>query len=171
MIIAGVPCTSRKFKDADYTEYLGPNYKDKYKKDIVTSTYVSNHVSWIDTMCIYQYYRLALSLDEGFIRAPIMGRMAMLIDSIFLPRGSSAEKRNEAIKTIRDRQELIETTGKYNPLLIYVEGGTTNNSGLLKFKKGGFIGEKRVRPLFYNWKVGTIHPAYDTIELLPLAIL
>jgi len=46
---------------------------------------------------------MALSLDIGFKKAPIMGKMAMLIDSIFLPRGSSEEKRMEALKTIKDR--------------------------------------------------------------------
>jgi hypothetical protein len=29
---------------------------------------------------------------------------------------------------------LIETTGKYAPLLVFPEGGTTNGSALLKFK-------------------------------------
>lgn len=156
MIVAGVPCTSRKDIDCDYSYYLGPDYEKNYKKNVKTSTYVSNHVSWIDTMCIYQYYKLALSLDIGFKTAPIMGKMAMLIDSIFLPRGSTADKRNEAIQAIGDRQTLIENTGKYNPLLVFVEGGTTNNSALLKFKKGAFINEKRVKPLIMDWKVGSV---------------
>lgn len=122
-------------------------------------------------MCLYQFYKLALSLDMGFKTAPIMGKMAMLIDSIFLPRGSSEAKRMEAIETIKERQKQIEETGKYNPLLVFVEGGTTNNSALLKFKKGAFIAEKRCKPLILNYSVGTVQPAYDTIELLPLAIL
>jgi len=57
--------------------------------------------------------------------------MSELIDSIYLPRGSTDEKRAAAIKTITDRQELIEKTGLYAPLLIFAEGGTTNNSALL----------------------------------------
>ena len=56
-------------------------------------------------------------------------------------------------------------------MLVFVEGGTTNNSALLKFKKGAFIAEKRVKPIILDWKVGSVHPAYDTIEVLVLAIL
>jgi hypothetical protein len=163
--------TSREKIDFDYSFYLGPNYKDNYKKVAATSTYVSNHVSWIDTMTLYQYYQMALSLDTGFIKAPLMGKMAMLIDSIFLPRGSSEEKRQLALKTIQDRQEIIEQTGNYNPLLVFAEGGTTNNSAILKFRKGAFIAEKKVKPLTMHWSVGSVHPAYDTIEVLVLAIL
>lgn len=88
-----------------------------------------------------------------------------------MPRGSGEDKRALALKTITDRQELIEKTGNYAPLLIFAEGGTTNNSAILKFKKGAFVSEKRVKPLLLNYKVHTIHPVFDVIELLPLAIL
>ena len=37
--------------------------------------------------------------------------------------------------------------GKLNPLLIYPESTTTNGTELLAFKRGAFIGEKRVRPI------------------------
>ena len=33
------------------------------------------------------------------------------------------------------------------------------------------MSEKRIKPLLLDWKVGTVHPAYDTIEVLVLAIL
>ena len=40
--------------DMDYSYWLGPDYKSKYKQGIKkTSTVVSNHVSWIDAMNIY----------------------------------------------------------------------------------------------------------------------
>ena len=66
---------------------------------------------------------------------------------------------------------MVETTGSVNPLLVFAEGGTTNGTALLKFKKGAFMSEKRIKPLLLDWKVGTVHPAYDTIEVLVLAIL
>lgn len=114
---------------------------------------------------------MALSLDKSFRSVPMMGKLALLLDSIFLPRGSTDEKRKEALDTIAERQDLIEKTGDYNPLLVFVEGATTNNTALLKFKRGAFISEKRVKPVLVNWKVNTCHPAYDTIEVLVLAIL
>ena len=44
---------SKKIIDVDYTEYLGPDYKKGYKDIKKTSTIVSNHVSWFDTMMLY----------------------------------------------------------------------------------------------------------------------
>ena len=100
-----------------------------------------------------------------------MGKMSMLLDSIYLPRGSSEEMRKLALQTIIDRQDLIEKTGKFAPLLVFAEGGTTNNTAIMKFKKGAFIAEKRCKPVLLDYKVGTVHPAYDIIELLALVIL
>lgn len=73
--------------------------------------------------------------------------------------------------TISERQDLIEKTGRYYPLLVFAEGGTTNNTAMLKLKKGAFIAEKRCKPIVMNWAVTSVHPAYDTIEVLVLAIL
>ena len=84
----------------------------------------------------------------------------------------SEEKRNEAIQLIKDRQALIEQTGEYVPLLVFPEGGTTNGSSLIKFKKGAFLSEKRVTPMILQYDQDTsVSAAYDIIELLPLAVL
>ena len=50
--VCGV-CTSTEKLEFDYSYYLGPDYKSKYKNIVATSTYVSSHVSWIDTMTLY----------------------------------------------------------------------------------------------------------------------
>lgn len=55
--------------------------------------------------------------------------------------------------------------------MIFAEGGTTNGTGLIKFKKGAFFAEKTIRPMFMKYSSGTVHPAFDTMEFLPLAIL
>lgn len=49
MMIAGVNCEYEEV-DFDYSEYLGPDYKKHYDHGIKTSTIISNHVSWHDTM-------------------------------------------------------------------------------------------------------------------------
>jgi hypothetical protein len=104
MFLCGFIPTKVVKLDTDYTEWLGEGYKDNYKKDVkFTSTVVCNHTSWIDTQNLYQHYKLALSLDIGFLKAPIMGTMGKIIDSIFLPRGSSEEKRKQALDCIVNR--------------------------------------------------------------------
>lgn len=67
---------------------------------------------------------------------------------------------------------MIEETGNYTPLIIFPEGGTSNGSGIIKFKKGAFYGEKIVKPLVLVWDLdGLFYPSYDIMELFPLAIM
>ncbi len=44
---AGVLTSSKTVKDLDYSKYLGPDYKKDKLPDHV-STYIFNHVSWVD---------------------------------------------------------------------------------------------------------------------------
>jgi len=56
--------------------------------------------------------------------------------------------------------------------LVFPEGGTTNGSGLIKFKKGAFWAEKTVKPVMLKYQLdGSVIPSYDTIPVLPLVIL
>jgi len=77
------------------------------------STLISNHVSWLDTQILYKYYQVAFTLDVGFKRAPLMGNLGNIVDSIYLPRGTDDTKRAQALEAIKDRQDLIESTGEY----------------------------------------------------------
>jgi lysophosphatidylcholine acyltransferase / lyso-PAF acetyltransferase len=55
--------------------------------------------------------------------------------------------------------------------LIFAEGGTSNGTCIMKFKKGAFFAEKTIRPMFMSYKCHTVSPAFDVMEFLPLAIL
>jgi len=59
----------------------------------------------------------------------------------------------------------------YAPFLIFVEGATSNGTSLLKFRKGAFYAEKKIKPIYLKYKYGNISTAYDVMEFLPLAIL
>ena len=171
MFVCGVRC-SHRYQDYDYSEYLGKDYKQNMKSIKKVSTIICNHVSWIDTQCLYQYFQLAFTLDIGFKKAPLMANLGNVVDSIYLPRGGTEEKRMAALNAIKDRQDLIESTGEYTTLLVFPEGGTTNGSGLIKFKKGAFYAEKTVKPVMMRYNLdGMVSVAYDVIEVLPLAIL
>ena len=61
--------------------------------------------------------------------------------------------------------------------MLFPEGTTSNNTNLLKFRKGAFYGEKRVTPVMFKYKecdvksLGAISPAYDIIEFFPLVMM
>lgn len=93
-----------------------------------------------------------------------------MVDSIFIPRGGTEEKRLAALNAIKDRQMLIENEGGYNQLLMFPEGCTTNGAGIVKFKKGAFWGEATVKPIILKYSLNdTVIPSYDCAPLLALA--
>jgi len=171
--ISGFCCTEMIDVDADYSEYLGPDYKEKYDREILkTSTIISNHVTQHDSMMITQFMNNSFACDISFKKMPLMGPLACMVDAIFVPRGGTEEARQQIIDTIYERQDQVEKTAKFSPLIVFPEGGTTNGRYLLKFKKGAFLAKKRIQPLILKYTVnGSFSPAYDIIELLPLFIL
>ena len=101
-----------------------------------------------------------------------MGNLAAVNDAIFLPRGGSEEQRAKALDVISERQNQIEKSKKYHPLLIFAEGCTTNGSSLIKFKKGAFSNLKRVTPMVMSYSLdSSVSVAFDIMEILPLSIL
>lgn len=75
---------------------------------------ICNHSSWLDSFLLLSHYSLAFALDAGFKKHPLMGPVSSAIDSIFIPRAGTPEDREKVIEVIKERQEIIETTGKYN---------------------------------------------------------
>ena len=57
------------------------------------------------------------------------------------------------------------------PLLFFPEGGATNGTAIMKFKKGAFNSEMTVKPMFLKYYFNTLNPAIDSIPLIPLIIL
>jgi 1-acyl-sn-glycerol-3-phosphate acyltransferase len=67
-----------------------PDYKTHMKKIKRTSTIVSNHVSWLDPVVLIKNIRPAFAPSEEFRNVPLLGTLASVIDSIYIPRGGSA---------------------------------------------------------------------------------
>lgn len=89
--------------DADYSEYLGKDYKSKEKKPKVVSTLVSNHSSYIDPILILNRIRPAFTPSLEFKNLPMVGVFCDVIDCIYINRGGSEESKAKALATIRQR--------------------------------------------------------------------
>lgn len=164
--------TSLHYDDVDYTYYLGPNYKIQNQNRRVkrVSTIVSNHVSWLDCVILIKSVRPAFAVAAEFEKVPLLGHFSFCLDSIFIPRGGSDENKKLVLQKIKDRQELIEETGKYAPFCIFSEGGASNGTSIMKFKKGAFFAEKTIRPIYLKYSNGCVSPAFEVMEFLPLTI-
>jgi 1-acyl-sn-glycerol-3-phosphate acyltransferase len=129
--VCGVYSTTIKQVDFDYTYYLGKDYKKETRKPIRVSTIVSNHTCYLDIVSLVKTIRPAFSPSAEFRNLPLLSNLIDGLDSIYIPRGGSEEQKAKALAAIRSRQELIEETGKYAPILIFAEGGTSNGTGIV----------------------------------------
>ena len=159
--------------DADYSEYLGQHYKDSQNEsESPAATYVSNHCSWLDPMVLIKTVHPAFTPSTEYESFPLFATLIWALDSIYIPRGGTECDRKESLERLLARQEIIEKDPKsYSPFLIFAEGGTSNNTHILKFKKGAFFSGKKVKPIMLKYSYCGLSPAFEVVEMFPLIIL
>ena len=64
---------------------------------------------------------------------------------------------------MKERQKLVEEKGELPPLLIFPEGTCSNNTHLMKFRRGAFASLRQVIPCTLKYKVGMVHPAIESL--------
>lgn len=74
-----------------------------------------------------------------------VGFVATVSGCLYVDRGSSDDKK-KMFEKIKQRQ-IESENGVYPPLIIYPEGGTSNGTTLLQFKKGAFHSLRSIQPI------------------------
>lgn len=171
LLLASCMRYSVKKIEYDYSQYLGPDYKDKQVLPKHISTIVSNHSAWIDTLMIHQMYGCAFAAKKELKYVPLAGLVFQALNIIFISREASHEVLNQVVAQIDERQKQIEEEGIYPPLAIFPEGTTSNGTHILPFKRGAFMSLRAVRPVVMKFKFGTISQAYDILPFLPLVLM
>lgn len=82
---------------------------------------------------------------------PGIGKIAECIQTVFIVRGDTKEKKAEALRIIQERQMYAEK-GVHAPIVIFPEGATTNGEAMVYFNKGAFASLRGVQPLVINYK-------------------
>lgn len=54
MFVSGI-WVNKKPVEVDYSPWLGPDYKQKYKKDVTAPIVISNHVTHLDATIVYAF--------------------------------------------------------------------------------------------------------------------
>jgi 1-acyl-sn-glycerol-3-phosphate acyltransferase len=134
IFVAGVTWVNKERKNPDYSKYLGKDWKPSYTGHGVQ---VCNHQSWIDILVIMHFYDSSFLSKKSVRNYPWIGKIAECIQTVFIERGDTPEKRAEAMRIIQERQIQAEK-GVCPPMLIYPEGATTNGEALCYFNKGAF---------------------------------
>ena len=122
--------------EGDYRKWLGPTWKPEWEG---SGTIVSNHVGWMDIIFL-SYLFVPSYVSKASVRNyPGIGKVAIATDCVFLERAGTREEEIVVGKMIEDRQVENEKKGRA-PIVIFPEGATTNNSQIIKFKRGPFSG-------------------------------
>lgn len=105
-------------------------------------------------------------------KAPVVSALCEAMQSLYVDRGSSQEVRDKIIQSFIDRQEAVELDQQsFNPLLVFAESTTSNGTRVLPFKRGAFTAMRTITPSCIQIAGGQVKPTYDSILLLPQAIL
>lgn len=83
--------------DADYTYYLGPDYKNKSTRTGQVSTVISNHQSYMDIPILYMKYRVNFAPGIFLKSNPIFNALCTSLDCIYMPRGGTDEAREKSV--------------------------------------------------------------------------
>jgi 1-acyl-sn-glycerol-3-phosphate acyltransferase len=150
----GCPVINSKNVFYDYEEYLGPGW-DKNGVDYdKCGSVVANHQSWIDIM-VHMYRQLPSHVAKAATtKIPVVGIVASASGCLFFDRGDKGSRSN-LMELMSERQKASEK-GLYPPLIMNAEGGTTNGTAIIKFKKGAFVGLNSIQPLtikYNSWLI------------------
>jgi len=156
---------NREEIELDYTPYLGSGY-DKGDDNTIVSTYVSNHLSWMDPLILIDKIVPGFISKSDVLSYPFFGYFATCLGGIFVDR-SDKNNRADIIKEIMERQTSTNSREEINQLLIFPEGTTTNNTGIIEFKQGAFLTKFNMKPYVIKFDpINKISLAMDVIEML-----
>ena len=123
---------------------------------------VSNHASFVDIFYFLSRQSYGFIAKSGVKNIPFVGPIAEAIQCLFVDRLN----KNSKMQTFEKLQSRIEENEKgkhFNPILIFPEGTTTNNKGIVDFKRGAF---SSLSPVWiYGLKyTSRFHPMLNLIE-------
>lgn len=133
--------------EADYSKYLGPDWKPTLEN---ASTIISNHQSIQDILVHMLKQEPSHVAKSSIKKVPFAGPVTMAVGSLFVDRGDKGQH-NNLLDLIKERQKECEK-GLYPSLIIYPEGGTTNGTHLISFKKGAFAGLRSISPVVIDYQ-------------------
>ena len=109
----------------DYSDYLGKDYRNDEQPKYV-STFISNHISWADIIVYLNQYQPAFAAKKELRNIPVFGLLCQALGCIFISRGGTDKEKDQIIKDIGERQNIIQKSGTYPPVVVFAEGTTSN---------------------------------------------
>ncbi len=114
---------------------------------------VSNHVSWTDVIALASLYPLTFLAKSEVAQWPVLGFLARLQGTVFVPRGSRAD-------IPRVNAALFDALAQGRNLVVFPEGTSSAGSVVLPFKPAHFDaiqrygGESAIAPVAISYTDG-----------------
>lgn len=151
LLISGLLVDFKRLPDEKvlpiYRKYFGPDYKIDYNGKF--GCYISNHSCLYDMAIAMAYLGCGFVSKIGVKSVPIVGKLNIGLDTIFVDRSSTGVKK-DVLEDISQRQKELMEGKPSMPFLIFPEGTTTSGRHLLKFKKGAFNSLLPIKPTFIH---------------------
>lgn len=129
---------------------------------------VSNHVSFVDIFYFMAHHRFGFLAKAGIKSTPCVGLLAQALQCLFIER-QNHDARAAMFGKLSSRLDLAEAGHQFNSLIIFPEGTTTNNRGLIDFKKGAFVSLKPIRLFAVKYR-SNFSPQLNMISTLDLFV-
>ena len=127
-----------------YKEYFGNDYKIEYDSNY--ACFISNHISFIDSLMGMRTYGTGFLSKESVKRTPIIGPLTTSLQSVYVDRSNQTD-REKVLKQILECQSDFLNGKRSTPIMIFPEGTTTSGRDLLQFKKGAFAALLPLKPV------------------------
>ena len=104
-------------EDVDYSKYLGPDYRQNKFKGKKVSTMICNHIGFLDELVwIICDSQLPSFTPADYVETLCIGNhYCRSLRCIYLKRGKDEASRDESVRRIMERQQLIETSDENWP--------------------------------------------------------
>ena len=130
--------------DFDYSEWLGPGYKEKQELPAKVSTHIAApHASWLDTVVMQYFENHAFAVKKEAEKNVIVRNFLAPMQVFYIDRKAG----DQAVNEIIEKQEAVEKDPRNPPIMVMPEGTQSNGKYLLPFKRGAFEGLKTVQPI------------------------
>ena len=130
--------------DFDYTEWLGPGYKETQVLPSKVATHIgAPHVSSFDDTLQQFIENHAFCIKVEAKKVPFLSSILEQMQVFYISRNAG----EDAVQQIIAKQEAVENDTRNPPIMIMPEGTQSNGKYMLPFKRGAFESLKAVQPI------------------------
>ena len=138
---------------------------EENREEEKASLQISNHNSWLDILIFINLTGAGFLFKKEVRYYPLIGLIDESIIGVFMNRGGQIKFRGSYVKNKKLAKANLFRKG-LSKFMIFPEATTSNNTGILKFKKGVFVSEMTIKSFVIKLdSFNKVSFAMDVIEI------